>query len=955
MVVSNRYGPDVSAKLEPLDLTQAAAPEEWAEGGEQERQLQDERLLKLDRVQLAAALIDYDDDEIDHPSYRANQSAVLVPFRHILSPVPSPSIPEPGALQPGRYSTYGGEGPPVRGNDGASGPLSDTAGRTSLDVGRSSFGDDLHRRYSQSQFGVAEDDPEEEERLAGEWGLSDYMSHLGSGGSSAGFEFVGRAKESGENRLPFPGEATEEDHLETRSQPDMPGARDRTSTFTLPSADAFESSLDKAAPRTRLRILERPSGSRSRTQSALELPTFESLPSFSSSDPTSILHSRSPALRPTTPASPLSGRQSEDSGSGFRRSMSLSRPLSRGSMASRPISRQSFGSRPISRQSYAANSDHLDHEEPSNSFERPQTSMSARPMSTFSTTPSTFTSRFDPTMLALAKEELAKDRPVFTNKEAGAPPKVVLMPAPLAGRPLVPPKPPRAEGPDPESEPEELEGEAGEQDGKKHRPAGALYGRSLMDVLEERALLSKARARQFVPGQDGRRSMMDWGKAAPGEVHLADMALEGSAPEQPGQLAVMPRSRTHMSIFGPDLVYQRENKIRIELDRIEAQEREEQERRDAEVWEREKKKKDAKKGKNSKVVQRLAAEQKLEGRSPSRLGDAFQEVAEPSSPVRNYTTSPQENSTPRARRSSVAPSLSMPAGLDAAQTAWFSPPSPSPASEASSSSEHQYAPARHRAPSPDTPTNPSRRPHLRTLSSAEQANALRTSVMMGKMSPEAAAKESARLGLGTQSSADDDSRPLGERLSTQLTFVSPPKLHVKLSTDSFNLTPGERTDLAGLSGSSPEPPTSDDEDEDDVPLGIRKIALDQGDSDDDEIPLGLRHASQPALDDEDDRPLGLAVATPYHQGFGPSPTSPYFPQAQAQAQAQAQQAHAWMLYQQSNALAMQSHPGLSWGGSASAVGGGGGQMSSMLSNFASPGEMDASKVERWRRGISMEQ
>ena len=133
--------------------------------------------------------------------------------------------------------------------------------------------------------------------------------------------------------------------------------------------------------------------------------------------------------------------------------------------------------------------------------------------------------------------------------------------------------------------------------------------------------MAKSRQRQFIPGQDGRRSMMDWGKQRDGDVTPpTDPDAVAATHESPDTPKAVPRSKSHMSIFGPDLVYQRDAARRVELDRIEAEEREAEEKREAAVWEKERLKSERKKLKKNKNSERLAAEQKLEGRSPSRIG-----------------------------------------------------------------------------------------------------------------------------------------------------------------------------------------------------------------------------------------------------------------------------------------------------------------------------------------------
>ena len=117
--------------------------------------------------------------------------------------------------------------------------------------------------------------------------------------------------------------------------------------------------------------------------------------------------------------------------------------------------------------------------------------------------------------------------------------------------------------------------------------------------------------------------MMDFG-TKPADVRLADMDVEGASSDSPGAppRGGMPRTKSHMSIFGPDLVYQRDAKRRLEIDKLEAEEREAEELREAEAWEKDRLKQEKKKSKSKKFkeLEVLAAQRKLEGRSPSRMG-----------------------------------------------------------------------------------------------------------------------------------------------------------------------------------------------------------------------------------------------------------------------------------------------------------------------------------------------
>jgi len=235
-----------------------------------------------------------------------------------------------------------------------------------------------------------------------------------------------------------------------------------------------------------------------------------------------------------------------------------------------------------------------------------------RPASAMSLTPSVFTSRFDPNIIRQQREEQLSERPVFA-REGGKPPNVILMPAPLAGQQLLPPKKPRKEGPSREDSEEEEEEEELEEE-KPQRPAGALYGRSLMDIMEERKIALKAQQRAYVPGSDGRRGMMEWRDSPAAQESLAAQGalakLEGRVgneddvdkKEEEVPLALLPaggalrqkktqketsptKSRNGLSIFGPDMLYQRELAAARKAEEEERIEREESERRAKEVAE----------------------------------------------------------------------------------------------------------------------------------------------------------------------------------------------------------------------------------------------------------------------------------------------------------------------------------------------------------------------------------
>ncbi|BGP12357.1 hypothetical protein JCM10213v2_000273 [Rhodosporidiobolus nylandii] len=334
------------------------------------------------------------------------------------------------------------------------------------------------------------------------------------------------------------------------------------------------------------------------------------------------------------------------------------------------------------------------------------------------TTPG-FTSRFDPIVIAAQRAEVLKERPQFSNPDGGKPPKVVLMPAPLAGRPPSPVRKPRVEGPSSEGEESEEEPEPEpEEEEKDERPAGALYGRSLMDVMAERKAIQRGKQKAYVPGSDGRRQMFEYqapalststSSAAAGalaklegvadddgnvedredDVPLALVPAGGALKRQQQErerdrkrqaLGRIAQSKSTVSIFGPDLIYQREAAAAREAEEAERKEREAKEARDREKEEKRRSK--AKLRRKSLGPQALPAMETTAERERRERGEP--QAVEVLNDVHARQPSPAGQ-----RAHAFAPSLSIPAGLDAnalSQSAsgafgadaesWFRPPSP---------------------------------------------------------------------------------------------------------------------------------------------------------------------------------------------------------------------------------------------------------------------------------------
>lgn len=189
------------------------------------------------------------------------------------------------------------------------------------------------------------------------------------------------------------------------------------------------------------------------------------------------------------------------------------------------------------------------------------------------------------------------------------------------------------------------------------------------------------------------------------------------------------------------------------------------------------------------------------------------------------------------------------AGAD--QDQWFPAPSPVPSSPASSvSSHHQYD--KHQSMldavvPPLVPVPP------------EDSN--RTAVMMGFMSPRDAAAAQ-RSTVGSPKTSSGDHRALGEMYDPG-TYDRAPPPRADFDEGAF-ISSGERADLSHLGHEMTQP----EDDEDDVPLGVRHPQMP---ADDDDMPLAFnhlslgRHASPLPGGDDDDLPLGFVHHAAAHQ------------------------------------------------------------------------------------------
>ncbi|GAA5981354.1 hypothetical protein JCM10908_004079 [Rhodotorula pacifica] len=591
------------------------------------------------RARLAAALLGHDlsTDPLANPYLPIHTSAVLQPVQHLLhAATPTTEQTDHEAVPAPPIDAEGGDG--------------EAGHETTFPAG----GIEFRRRPSYSNgatwSAAVSTDPSlagldlaegEEERLADEWGLSEALSRAASVSSPASPVEQGTSNGSLERRLSTASDAAllsrrknavsagldghEDDDvevLETRSEPDL--SRRMTITFADEVLGNLEQRLQAASARAavkrdagpshddgdlsdgpRLKILERTPSQRRRGRRPHSQATMQSLPSLTNiagdgsvgywtSESNGGLASRDSLFR----AAAATRRQSTSNGSFYSDAQHNTRP-------STSSDQYGVSSRPPTRLSLAVQDAALSQTEGLNdqSTRSPADARSpnARPMSSMSV----YTSRFDPTVMAAQRAELVKDRPKFVDPEAGKPPQVVLMPAPLAGQPPVPVQLPRPEGPeaiddndssllDPDEEDEEMP--PGLQEPK--RPAGALYGRSLIDVMTERKALLKGQQRAYVPGSDGRRQMFDAHVPTPQQSSLVGphgaVPVEGEVvgedgafvDDQPRQRSVATRlqladRKAVQSVFGPDLLYQRELAMAKELEAIERQEREAHEQLEA--------------------------------------------------------------------------------------------------------------------------------------------------------------------------------------------------------------------------------------------------------------------------------------------------------------------------------------------------------------------------------------
>ncbi|KDE06899.1 hypothetical protein MVLG_02787 [Microbotryum lychnidis-dioicae p1A1 Lamole] len=508
----------------------------------------------------------------------------------------------------------------------------------------------------------------------------------------------------------------------------------------------------------------------------------------------------------------------------------------------------------------------------------------------------TFTSRFDPAYIEAQRLEAEQYRPQFANKLAGETPRMVLMPAPLAGQPLAMLlAPPRADGPD---APEEIEDEPVPRE-RIERPAGALYGRSLMVVMQDKKRTQKSKTKSYVPGADGRRAMMDWRGTIAGQEMSARQQrlniLEGVEKKSSS-------AQARKSMFGRDLLYERDmERIRAEKAAEEA-EWLEAEREEQEAWEKFRIREEEKQRMQNEKLALIKRQQEEVILEAEHRRDLAQKQRSPTSEIHEEihevfaVPSPVSASTVVSSPDTPAPPIdflglgTITASATSSINEWLPPtmvPS-SPASSAASSRSSHDSRRRYKSSSA--------RPELgydtRPLSPSTQALDWQNAIMQGTMSPFQAAAATRSVNVRKGANAKDD-RPMGERLVSQ-PGMQPPAWsldfgavgddgddeHVDEDGDDFF---DYEDDAMGYSKekryegrvdqgrkSVNRPPSIEDNIDvsdtssragsDDEPLALRVNAQ----VEDDDVPLGLKAAAnvrplQVGEEDEDDVPLALTA------------------------------------------------------------------------------------------------
>ncbi|SCV67948.1 BQ2448_69 [Microbotryum intermedium] len=741
------------------------------------------------RVQLAAALLGssplhYDQPDLElgarNPTSKAQQSALLEPFRHLLQPPPASPAASVDAesrsasdcIAPGAYAAAPASASVLGVRDETEErPFAESTQHLSDGFRRFSLSDRA------SSGGGLELDDEAAARLNEEWGLDDVFSRISSGEFSKSIAPAVEPLPSPLDGAPSP--------FPTSPHVNSWLTNDVEETRSMPDLDQLDSPLPDLST-SKIRILERKPGGgsdavRPRTQSlgvppraslgSLSLPSLEPVQNTSSSGLVSSrllsdlcdgrLSNFSLAKHSEQVANPryISSLPGALAGTTSSSGVRLSRLGNFTGSTSSSDPMPTNAASPVSMTSSFAQLEREVMGEPAGPIIVSSGSADGVPAGA-----RTFTSRFDPAYIEAQRLEAEQYRPQFANKLAGEPPKVVLMPAPLAGQPLSMPSPPRAEGPD---APEEAEDEPAPGE-KIERPAGALYGRSLMDVMEDKKRTQKSKTKSYIPGADGRRAMMDWRGTIAGQEMIAKQQrlkmFEGVE-----QIASTPQARE--SMFGRDLLYERDMELIRAEKAAEEAERLEAEREEQEAWEKFRIREEEK--------QRVQDEKLalIKGRQEEVRAEAEQKMAlaqKQRSPISEtnevLVPSPVSASTVVSSRHALTPSIdflglgSNTAGATSSIDDWLPPTMvfSSPASSVASSRSSHDSRRRYMSSSPRLDLGDG----LSPLSPSTQALEWRNAIMQGTMSPfQAAAATGNTRGLSSTMVADD--RPMGERLSSQ--------------------------------------------------------------------------------------------------------------------------------------------------------------------------------------------
>ncbi|VDB97139.1 unnamed protein product [Peniophora sp. CBMAI 1063] len=379
------------------------------------------------------------------------------------------------------------------------------------------------------------------------------------------------------------------------------------------------------------------------------------------------------------------------------------------------------------------------------------------------------------------------------------------------------------------------------------RPAGKLYGRSLIDELESRKATTRNKQRVYYG--DDRPSMMT--RASSGRIStlidpatLTQPPTLGGVPSPPANLqrqssfglkplvdlgdnaplAPPPRpGQMTRSVFGTDKLWEREMAKLKEIEAAEAVERAEREAREA-VEAEKKQKKRKKKGKKGQEDESLA---------PAPSAESFaatgEEEAEPrvsiAPPVlpdipRNITRGPPPPpGDDDEEEESDSDSDDGPRPSNAAQQTWF----------AGSSDDGKEASGPVRTVGVGL-RYPNRARGARPSGAASDEDDSEEDMPL--VATVSRAKQRATRLAGDEDDSDEDA-PLTQVLAKRAGSGPAP-----VPSSSFNI------DFDNLASSKPAATNADSDDEDDKPLGLRASRIPRGSDDEDDVPLGMHPDQQ---------------------------------------------------------------------------------------------------------------